>query len=703
LAESQNDSKLATANTNNNNNNTSNATTVSVVQDSSNHRKRLMDFYTKYEPAKATDAQVSKLLEKYSGREEELFSMLADKYASGSSNTNNNNNNNLSVPQESQQNNNNNNNTSALSLSQRRVSTATAEPAVSHHERLMRFYTVFEPSKANDDQIDRILVKYEGREEEQLWPMLMDKYGPEPTDDQVAEAKNRPHGLPAPSPKTPNIPLNENKTSFDQKQLQQLPADQRLFRFYEFYDPSKATSDQISKVLAKYQGKEDQLFQMLVDKYGPEPTTSTSTAAPVTGNNNNNNNNNTAASAPVPPLSHRERLLRFYGAYDPSKANEDQIEKILIKYEGREDQLWAMLIDKYGPEPKQQSGSGSGGGGGAAIQQNVSQAPSSSTVLQPTTAPANLKNNDASPTQIKERLFRFYSIHEPAKANDDQLSKVLTKYSGKEDTLFLMLTDKYQCKEPTDAEWNQYLQQQQKQNLNNSGPLSPLAMKTENNTNNNNNNNNNTNNNNSASLSSSSATYDRLKRFYLQYEPAKANDEQLGKVLAKYAGKEDQLFQMLIDKYGPEPGAFATTTSSASAPNPMSPPLPVAASNVASSASTNYYDRLRRFYQQYDPSKATEGQMSKILAKYEGKEGQLFEMLVEKYGPEPSASSNSNNNNNNNNSSAVPKSTRDRLMSFYQKYEPSKANDEQISKIMAKYEGREDQLFQMLIEKYGPE
>ena len=42
-------------------------------------------------------------------------------------------------------------------------------------------------------------------------------------------------------------------------------------------------------------------------------------------------------------------------------------------------------------------------------------------------------------------------------------------------------------------------------------------------------------------------------------------------------------------------------------------------------------------------------------------------------------------------------------MKFYQKYEPAKANEEQISKVLTKYEGQEDVLFEMLTEKYGPE
>uniref|UniRef100_A0A7S1BFS6 SUI1 domain-containing protein n=1 Tax=Corethron hystrix TaxID=216773 RepID=A0A7S1BFS6_9STRA len=46
--------------------------------------------------------------------------------------------------------------------------------------------------------------------------------------------------------------------------------DQRLMAFYEKYEPSKVGN--VSNLLQKYAGKEDQLFTALVKKYGDEPT-----------------------------------------------------------------------------------------------------------------------------------------------------------------------------------------------------------------------------------------------------------------------------------------------------------------------------------------------------------------------------------------------------------------------------------------------
>ena len=44
---------------------------------------------------------------------------------------------------------------------------------------------------------------------------------------------------------------------------------------------------------------------------------------------------------------------------------------------------------------------------------------------------------------------------------------------------------------------------------------------------------------------------ERLTAFYRHYVPAKLGD--VDKLLAKAAGNEEKLFQMLVDKYGPEP------------------------------------------------------------------------------------------------------------------------------------------------------
>ena len=46
-------------------------------------------------------------------------------------------------------------------------------------------------------------------------------------------------------------------------------------------------------------------------------------------------------------------------------------------------------------------------------------------------------------------------------------------------------------------------------------------------------------------------TEERLRAFYIKYQPDKVDG--IGKILDKYAGKEESLFKALVKKYGPEP------------------------------------------------------------------------------------------------------------------------------------------------------
>jgi len=56
-------------------------------------------------------------------------------------------------------------------------------------------------------------------------------------------------------------------------------------------------------------------------------------------------------------------------------------------------------------------------------------------------------------------------------------------------------------------------------------------------------------------------TRDRLFNFYKKHVPAKVEGDSYGdvdKLLAKYAGKEENLFVALVKKYGDEPGERKT-------------------------------------------------------------------------------------------------------------------------------------------------
>eukprot|EP00759_Apiculatamorpha_spiralis_P031392 PhF_6_TR33027/c0_g4_i1/m.48686 len=92
----------------------------------------------------------------------------------------------------------------------------------------------------------------------------------------------------------------------------------RLTNFYKKYNPAKVSS--VKETLHGYQGEEEQLFKMLVDKYGPEPP------------------------------DYRSRLIRFYTKYNPGKLG--SVDEALEGYAGQEEELFSALVGKYGPEPE---------------------------------------------------------------------------------------------------------------------------------------------------------------------------------------------------------------------------------------------------------------------------------------------------------------------------------------------------------------
>eukprot|EP01062_Namystynia_karyoxenos_P028524 TRINITY_DN215_c0_g2_i1.p1 TRINITY_DN215_c0_g2~~TRINITY_DN215_c0_g2_i1.p1 ORF type:complete len:821 (+),score=279.39 TRINITY_DN215_c0_g2_i1:145-2463(+) len=155
----------------------------------------------------------------------------------------------------------------------------------------------------------------------------------------------------------------------------------------------------------------------------------------------------------------------------------------------------------------------------------------------------------------------------------------------------------------------------------------------------------------------------RITRMYNKYEPAKVG--QVDALLAKYAGKEQQLMEALVKKYGPEPGA------------------------PGGSRGPDYEGRVRRMYEKYEPAKA--GQAAQLLQKYSGREEQLIEALVKKYGPEPPRPG----------GQRAPLTWVERFRAMYAKYQPDKVGT--VAQLAEKYKGQEAEVMKKLVQKYGPE
>jgi density-regulated protein DRP1 len=126
-------------------------------------------------------------------------------------------------------------------------------------------------------------------------------------------------------------------------------------------------------------------------------------------------------------------------------------------------------------------------------------------------------------------------------------------------------------------------------------------------------------------------------------------------------------------------------------------------------AMSEHRERLTRFYHKYNADKLHE--IDGVLERFKGRETQLFSALVKKYGPEPGDSDDEEAEEQEiapsaaqNAEAAEPEENslnHQRLLAFYQKYNPDKLHD--VPHVLAKYKGKESKLFDALVRKYGPE
>jgi hypothetical protein len=428
----------------------------------------------------------------------------------------------------------------------------------------------------------------------------------------------------------------------------------RLTRYLLKYAPERAGS--VETMLEKYRGHEEEMFATLVSKLGPEPP---STAAP--------NAQAAASASPAAPSPFRDRLVRFYTKYAPDKLPE--VDVLLAKYAGKEVKMFEVLAQRYGPEP-------------TAADVPVRNNNATTTQPQPTPpspTPAPPSHSGAT-NDYRGRLTRYLQKYAPDKVSG--VDSMLDKYRGREEELFATLVSKLGPEPSSSGTSTQPA----------AAPLATAPV---------------------ASPAVPPAHRDRLVRFYAKYSPDKLPE--VDSILVKYAGKEAKMFQVLVDRYGPEPDAAATRVAT---PPPVSTSVP--APTAASSG--DYRARVVRMLEAYAPDKA--GNADAMLAKYRGEEDKLLATLVSKLGPEPPATGSAAQipppapapaptaplpsaqpatvvASVAPPSSAPPNPHRERLVRFYAKYAPDKLVD--VDKILTSYAGKEAQMFETLVKRYGPE
>ena len=310
---------------------------------------------------------------------------------------------------------------------------------------------------------------------------------PQPKPQVVAPKKEQPtaSAAPAPSPfATTNAPAPSpfSTTSFTTATEAKPPVDSAvkdyhklLTEFYQKHNPEKVT--EVVKNLVKYKGKEPEMFAKLAKKYNttnplddnkaPAPASSSSggfgfgnmgsSKSPFGGNGGGNQSpftsapntasNSSTSSATTVPTSNTSFGVGGGDKKSPFGATPAPSNSPFNTTSGS-----VFGGNSFGAAPSPFGGSSIGSAFGSSSAPTAASTPFSSSTFgsssgsgfgQPPAAPSS-----AAPSSTRfggrdprDILTQFYQTHNPSKVGE--VDKLLTKYKGKEEQLFVNLAKKY--------------------------------------------------------------------------------------------------------------------------------------------------------------------------------------------------------------------------------------------------------------------
>lgn len=524
---------------------------------------------------------------------------------------------------------------------------------------LMAFCTRYAPERKNEVAI--ILKRFEGQET-QLREAMESVFGVvQPvqglTASQVAEKERQ-----------------EKEES--EHEAKSRPFRERLRRFFNLHDKRKI--EEIPKFARTFLNCQDQLFQNLIKKYGPEPAFGEQL------------------------IEYKNRIRRIYKKYNPSFVFD--VDALLERHAGNEEHLISMLVSKYGPEPNSTD---------IALLSNSSPSPSHSprrdknsnddASPSPTSIPP--EDLDAITNEYRRRLIRFFEHYEPVQLKTN-LEKLLRMYKGKETEMMNGLVACYgpepkatssstTASSPASSPAVVARRSRSKSSVKRFVDQVATRLDREDevsyqkriagfagiNNNNNNSNHDDQDGNSHAkgdaeeeeddeqedSLTMSHHTRKRLLNYFAFYDPPRVRD--ISHICAVFAGREDEMWKVLRRRFGAEP--------------PGENKLSKAAIETSKRILRGIVDR---FYSHYDPSRMYE--VDHIASQYLGREDECKRMLERRFGPEPKHN-------------ILAEDIRKRLILFFRIYDPPQL--ENVDVVANAYIGMETELFQLLTTQYGPE
>jgi len=286
-------------------------------------RELITEIYKEHNPSKLAD--VDNLLMKYRGREELVYKGICEKY----------------------------------NVEPKLPGKEDAKMTVEKYKQLIGDIYA-EHNKEKLGELDELLGKYKGKEKT-LYLAVCHKYNIEP--------------------KLPGAKKKEKKGETEEARAEKLAKLKPLIvEVYQEHNPSKV--DSVDQLLAKYKGKEEQLYHSICEKYSVEPKVpkpDTGAAAPDGGKDKDGEGKEEQKSdAPEAPKAEPAKstallpargkgpaalrqafgdLIReVYKVHNPSKLS--TMDHLLEKYLGQEQDLYLTICRKYGVQPQDPEGLG---------------------------------------------------------------------------------------------------------------------------------------------------------------------------------------------------------------------------------------------------------------------------------------------------------------------------------------------------------
>lgn len=300
------------------------------------------------------------------------------------------------------------------------ASVTSEEQVAKYRALIVEIYQEHNPDKL--DGVDNLLAKYRGREE-LVYRGICTKYQIEP---KVPSDGNE---------------RGEKKAAEDKKSAVE-KYKELIGEVYAEHNKEKLS--ELDDILKKYSGKEKTLYLAVCKKYNIEPKTlkdeKKKKKKEATANGEDAEKLAAEKVAKIKPL-----ICEIYQEHNPAKL--ENVEELLAKYKGREEQLYHGVCEKYNVEPK--------------IPKVDPAAPPADGALPPPPPPSMAPPDMAPPSMApppgpppsgaasaqvvreaySELIRELYKEHNPSKL--DSVDGLLNKYVGQEQDLYLTICRKY--------------------------------------------------------------------------------------------------------------------------------------------------------------------------------------------------------------------------------------------------------------------